>query len=576
MTIRDHDNEPAPTPWELKARAWQTLAALRQAAAGLTRETRALEPLDELELLELQDHAQRAVEALDAIGRLTPATPPPRPLLTEPTAAKPTSTAAPLVRKDRRPTGEQEEVIEGGTRGESMVVDAGAGTGKTSTLVMMAKRMPDRGLYTTFTKASILAGQKVFPEDVTCKNAHKLAYAAVGYRYKERLNSPRLSGVKQAEILGIDEVFQVNGHRRYGPARLAEMATQTVVRWCHSADSQIEKQHVPVPSLLTPTEAQQLRDAVLPMALKAWADLSSPAGRLHFPPDVYLKLWALEEPQMGYAYVMLDEAQDSNPVLAQVVQNQRDTQLIAVGDSCQQMYEWRGAVDAMASWPAQRRLMLTQSWRFGPAAADEANRWLAKLDTSMRLKGSPHLDTRVITGGLQDPDAILCRTNGKAVVLALNLLAAGQRPTLVGGSKKVRKLAEACEELQQRNATTHPELAAFTSWDEVCEYADTPDGADLKAFVDVVNEHGPRRIIKAADAMAPDEQSASVVISTVHKAKGLEWPKVRIASDFPPPPRRENGSAGRVEPSYAMAAYVAVTRATEVLDREGLAWIDQH
>ncbi|MFG2030327.1 ATP-binding domain-containing protein [Streptomyces sp. NPDC048825] len=76
--------------------------------------------------------------------------------------------------------------------------------------------------------------------------------------------------------------------------------------------------------------------------------------------------------------------------------------------------------------------------------------------------------------------------------------------------------------------------------------------------------------------MAPDEQSADVVISTVHKAKGLEWPKVRIATDFPPPPRRENGAAGRIDASYARAAYVAVTRATEVLNREGLGWIDEH
>ncbi|MFG2030326.1 hypothetical protein [Streptomyces sp. NPDC048825] len=315
MTIRDHDNEPASALWELKAKAWQALAVLRQAAAGLTSDARALEPLDEPQLQELQGHAQDGVEALEAweaSGRLTPATPPPRPVVTA-SARQPA--VAPLVHADRpRPT---DKVIEGGVRGENMVVDAAAGAGKTSTLVMTSERMPERGLYTSFTKASILSAAKVFPQHVTCKNAHKLAYAAVGHRYKERLdNSARLPGAKQAEILGIDEVFQVNGHLRYGPARLAEMATQTVTRWCHSADPQIEKQHVPVPSLLTPTEAQQLRDAVLPMAYAAWADLSSQAGRLFFDPDVYLKMWALDEPQLGYAYVMLDEAQDSNPVVA--------------------------------------------------------------------------------------------------------------------------------------------------------------------------------------------------------------------------------------------------------------------
>lgn len=37
-----------------------------------------------------------------------------------------------------------------------------------------------------------------------------------------------------------------------------------------------------------------------------------------------------------------------------------------------------------------------------------------------------------------------------------------------------------------------------TSWDEVREYTDTPDGSDLKALVDVVDTHGAKHIIKAA------------------------------------------------------------------------------
>jgi superfamily I DNA/RNA helicase len=328
--------------------------------------------------------------------------------------------------------------------------------------------------------------------------------------------------------------------------------------------------------MLTPGQAQQLREAVLPHAHAAWADLSSTGGRLRFTPDVYLKLWALTRPHLPYAYVLLDEAQDSNPVVAQVVQDQAHAQLIAVGDSCQQLYEWRGAVDAMATWPAARRLMLRQSWRFGPAVADEANRWLARLDTPMRLIGSPHRTSTVVDHGMDDPDVVLCRTNGRAIVLAIEALANGRRPALVGGTSKAKALAKACQELQDQGVTGHPELLAFTSWDEVHDYAATEDGADLKALVDAVDTHGAQAIIAAADRMAPNETLADLVISTAHRAKGLEWARVRVATDFPPPPRRENGAVGRIAAVYAMLAYVTVTRATAVLDREGLAWIDEH
>jgi superfamily I DNA/RNA helicase len=52
---------------------------------------------------------------------------------------------------------------------------------------------------------------------------------------------------------------------------------------------------------------------------------------------------------------------------------------------------------------------------------------------------------------------------------------------------------------------------------------------------------------------------------TAHKAKGREWETVRIAGDF----RKD-----KVSREEAMLAYVAVTRAKLVLDREGLAWVD--
>lgn len=87
-------------------------------------------------------------------------------------------------------------------------------------------------------------------------------------------------------------------------------------------------------------------------------------------------MWQLSRSVIPAGFIMFDEAQDANPVTAFVVQDQDSAQVIAVGDSCQAIYGWRGAIDALSEWPADGRLHLTQSFRFGPAVAAEANKWL--------------------------------------------------------------------------------------------------------------------------------------------------------------------------------------------------------
>src|SRR5215216_5677207 len=114
---------------------------------------------------------------------------------------------------------------------------------------------------------------------------------------------------------------------------------------------------------------------------------SDPAGRLRFTHDCYLKLWQLSDPHLPADYVLLDEAQDANPVVAAIVDRQAHAQRILVGDRCQAIYGWRGAIDAMSRFHADHRLCLSQSFRFGPAIASEANKWLQLLDAPLHLRG---------------------------------------------------------------------------------------------------------------------------------------------------------------------------------------------
>jgi hypothetical protein len=473
-----------------------------------------------------------------------------------------------------RPTDEQQAIIDAAATGADLTIEAGAGTGKTSTLKMLATRAGQRrGVYLAYNKAIATDAAKSFPSGVVCRTAHSFAFGAVGRKYAHRLNGPRVPARETAIIMGIREPVKV-GEVMLAPQQLARLATETIQRFCYSADEQITRTHVPlVPGLDRPGQVELARYLV-PVAQRAWdTDLTRPDGQLRFTHDVYLKIWAMSGPQLPGDYVLLDEAQDANPAVAALVEAQQ-AQRILVGDRCQAIYGWRGAVDAMATFSGQR-CQLSQSFRFGEKVAAEANKWLDLLDAPLRLRGYAAIDSRVQPCPV--PDAVLCRSNAGAIVRAMDGLAAGRRVALVGGGAEIRRMAEAAERLQAGIPTDHPDLFAFQTWREVQEYVEMDaGGSDLRVFVRLIDKHGAREVMRVCDALV-DEQHADVIVSTAHKAKGREWDTVRIAGDFQEPPKAEGGQAPPVPArEECMLAYVAVTRARRVLDRYGLAWVDRY
>jgi len=482
------------------------------------------------------------------------------------------------------PTHEQQAAIEAFAGDSQIILEAGAGAGKTSTLKMLAATKPRRrGVYFAFNKAVATEAQASFPRNVHCATAHSFAFRAVGRQFAHRLNGPRMPGREIARILGVNEPFQISPELMLAPQQVARIAMEMVTRFCYSADQEIRASHLPaVNGVDTDAVRRELAQLVLPLARKAWADLSTADGRLKFAHDHYLKLWQLSGPRLDADFVLLDEAQDCNPVVTDVFNHQAGAQRVLVGDSNQSIYAWRGAVDAIAGFDADHHLYLSQSFRFGQAIADEANKWLTLLGATLRITGTDRIASRVDDIG--QADAVLCRTNAAAVAALLDHHARNISVALVGGGNDVRRLAEAAITLKAGAGTHHPELCAFQTWAQVQDYVDNDHGgSDLAVFVKLIDTHGPDTVIAAVDR-AVDERRARVTVSTAHKAKGREWTTVRIADDFkrsrstkPNGPDRDDVGDDELKPPSRpdqMLAYVAVTRARSVLDRGGVAWID--
>lgn len=468
-------------------------------------------------------------------------------------------------------TSEQQVVVHEFRQGSSLAVQAGAGTGKTSTLVAIANSTTRTGAFVAFNRAIVADAALKLPKNVTAYTAHKLAYHQVGRLYRHRLDSERQSSTTIARHLGIDPfACVVNGAPKVvQPGKLAGVVMQGITTFCNTADKAPGTRHLPYVDGIDAPDASGRRtyennDALaahLADAIDAaWADLLNPEGTLRFNPDHFLKMWELGvhgPPVIPGDFIMFDEAQDASPVLLSAVE-QQGKQVVYVGDAQQAIYEWRGAVDAMASMPSDATCYLTNSFRFGPEIAAVANTVLAQIPSAvLRLTGKGKHGT---VGPLIDPDAILCRTNAEAIRQVLALLDQGKAPHLVGGGGEVLRFARAAQALIDGRTTDHPELCIFGSWDEVVAYAANDMlGGDLAPMVKLIEDHGAEVIIRAAGNETAEED-ADTVVSTAHKAKGREWDRVTLAGDFP---------AARMDDAEYRLLYVAVTRARIALDFTG-------
>ena len=118
-------------------------------------------------------------------------------------------------------------------------------------------------------------------------------------------------------------------------------------------------------------------------------DCEDPAPLGH---DGYLKFWSLGNPELPFDFIMLDEAQDTNPVALSVLRKQA-CQMVYVGDRHQQIYEWRGAINAMEEIETDSVSELTLSFRFGRAIAEAASRVLSRLGEHHPLRGNDEIQS---------------------------------------------------------------------------------------------------------------------------------------------------------------------------------------
>ncbi|MES1927404.1 UvrD-helicase domain-containing protein [Salinisphaera sp. T31B1] len=462
---------------------------------------------------------------------------------------------------------------------ESLLVPAGAGCGKTSTLCAVAQALSAAGqrvVYLAYNRALKQEAQRKFGATADVYTAHGIAYAELNIKVDTRQRQlGRIFPRHVMELLGLDG--EIAGLSAYA---YAHAIVTTLTAYEQSGDPIVTAACVPG-RVRTELGCDDLIEQVVEHAQDLFhAAAPGEKSRLPLPHDLYLKYWqVIGTPGLDrYDVVLLDEAQDSNAVVLAALAGRR---VIYVGDTHQQIYSFRGAVDAMQKITALE-LPLTHSFRFGPVIADLANAILCeKKKTKLRypLQGYPRLNTSIVHRPPPTPCTRIYRTNYQLIADSFVLRDSGLNVLLNGDMSELARQLESVDALAggDRRLVRDPLVRGFKSYSSLiaASKGNGPFARELRQIVRILTDFAPRfaellsMLKQRNDCEAQDANS--VVLTTAHKAKGAEWRNVVVMGDFDQTLNAENQySLGvRAREEELNLLYVAVTRATENLNIQG-------
>jgi len=436
-------------------------------------------------------------------------------------------------------TDEQKAVI--AHRGNARV-NAVAGSGKTSTLVGYAQERPSqRILYLAYNRSVREEAVRKFwsanCHNVKIETAHSLAYRMLDVRRNYQITqSGNLRLTDIIELCGLQPAPQSpNFHLIF-----ARHIQRLLTGFCNSAARSFAE--LDYLAGVTDSKAREFVQANLGEIYSQARAVLARMYKAEIPitHDAYLKFFQLTDPLLQFDAILFDEGQDASPVMLDVFLRQRATKVI-VGDTHQQIYRFRGAVNSLENVPFTD-FTLSTSFRFRQEVADLAERalslksWIRRYPNPVRITGA---------GDCQEKNsrAVIARSNLRLLKAAIDAMIyrGFKRLHFEGDLNSYTYLNEGASlfdvlhlRLGNRAKIRNPFIKAFEDYPALLEYMEAAEDTELRLIVEIVNEYGPALFdyIRRLRELQVPKEAAEIIFSTVHKAKGQEYDQVEVAEDF--------------------------------------------
>ena len=465
------------------------------------------------------------------------------------------------------------------TTRQHIFLRATAGAGKTTTLVEAAWHLPQPGVFFAYNKHAVADLQPRLPSRMRARTLH--AHGVMLLRQATgRDITPHEDKARKVALLA--------GERRH--TYVAALA------WSKAREEGLRTLDVDTAAYLS--------------SLVEWP--GSPEALIHLIPrmhEIGQQLWEREgladftdflwlPATNGYGaaslqVALVDEAQDLTPLrqvfillLLGLPRSAAPGRLIFVGDNDQSVYQHAGA-DKEALGRLKMRvnaveLPLSVSFRCPRDVVAYAQAYSSFIRPAPSAKPGTIEHIRAEDAAFARGDVVLCRTNAPLIRLALQLMVQGRSVSVVGRDLE-KRLGEGLRDILPATGSYlnddvtelvrgyyHPKADSLK---ERIRQGDRPAKRILTELLDiskclrflawiVSRKEGAatlRQALTLLAALCREQADAEVILSSVHRAKGKEWPRVTILY-----PEMMPMASGDPEEETAVQ-FVAVTRAQDTL-----------
>ncbi len=438
-------------------------------------------------------------------------------------------------------TNEQKDIIN--SVGD-IKINAVAGSGKTTTIIEYAKARPKTAkiLYLAFNKSVKLQAIKKFAakglSNVTIETAHSLAYKKIVFQHQYKVRAQGYKTHEIAALLGL----QGNGEKHHEYV-IANHINKFIALFCNSVKTKVQEVNYldTISDAKAKTFVKTFYHFIETQTRSLLAKMDK--GEIEITHDFYLKKFQLQNPVLSFDYILFDEGQDASPAMLDIFLQQKATKVI-VGDTHQQIYSWRYAVNSLEKTNFAT-YNLSHSFRFGANIANLATQvifWkdIIKATTPLTIKG---LGTTVDT----KTKAVIGRTNLGLLLKAIEYVTEKKNIKQIYFEGNFNSYTYADEGaslydvLNLQNNKLHQIkdvlIKSMGSIKDLEEYIEKTEDAQLGMMLEIVKKYGNDiydiiKTIKSKHVENDAKEKAEVVFSTVHRCKGMEYDSVHLVKDF--------------------------------------------
>lgn len=499
------------------------------------------------------------------------------------------------IRSTFQPSPYQQSIFQAVQRGErAIVISAVPGSGKTTTIQQLVRYIPPQAsvLMVAFNVDAAKQLQSKIDDMlqdlhdegmatplVEARTIHSLGNGtlaqagirgrAIGYKYskiaREYLRSKNIWDQSVADDLGnlLDKVRLT----------LSVTDVNSLIKICTRFDIDIDDEYLDVCLQAVP----ELLEAGIKQAYN---------GVIDFTDMIYLPSVLNLSPRK-YDFVLVDEAQDLNAAQRELVLKalKRNGHFVAVGDKNQAIYGFAGAshssIQEIIDATNAIELPLSICYRCPVSAVNMAASIYPGIEHAPGMTEGEirMISDRDIANLAQSGDLILSRVTAPLVSLCFDMLRMGKRATIRGRDlgKSLGKLIQTIQKFckqehslfdintlwERANAYLAAQMSTLQGEEHEMKRANLEDRIDtlLCLFDHYRSAHALSsldRFQQYIEEFFQEDKDAQIVLSTGHRAKGLEYPRVFIVSSNKLPHPRAKTHEAIVQEFNLM--YVMYTR----------------